>query len=79
MPIDINNDTATENSKDEARLESRVRSSARRLGLAVRKCRSRNPQVPSYGCYRIMDLFRNCIMAGGQPHDYSLSLHQVEA
>jgi hypothetical protein len=73
MPID----TAYEYAKNEARLEGRVRAKARRCGLVVRKCRSRNPQWPGYGGFRIMDLFRNCIMAGGQ--HYSFSLQEIEA
>jgi hypothetical protein len=49
------------------------------MGLAIQKCRLRNPQYPSFTKYRVIDPFRNCIVFGGHPHDYSATLDEIDA
>jgi hypothetical protein len=58
--------------------ESRLRSMATRQGLAIQKSRSRNPDAPSFGLYRIVDPYQNWVVAGADPWDYSLDLDDVE-
>jgi len=45
----------------------------------MQRCRARNPQVPGFGLYRISDPYRNAVVAGGHPLDFSLNLDDVEA
>jgi len=65
--------------EDYSRYESRVRARAARRDLAVQKCRSRILGNPNCGRYRVVDRFRNAVVLGGEPHDYSLTLSDVDA
>lgn len=59
--------------------EFAIRARARRMGLFVQRCRSRNPRLPSFGMYRVIDPDRNRVVFGAHPHDYSATLEEVDA
>jgi hypothetical protein len=56
--------------------ENRLRRKAARLGLALRKSRARRLHLNNRGMYRIVDPYRNFIIAGER---FDLSLEEVEA
>lgn len=58
-----------------ARRESRLRARARRMDLKVKKLRGGDGYLP----YRIVDPFRNFIVAGGGYNGYGLTLDDVES
>ncbi len=60
------------------RREARLRRVAGGLGLALRKSRARDPRRMDYGLYRIVNVERDYVVAGGFPYGYSLSLDAVE-
>jgi hypothetical protein len=62
----------------EKSLEARLRRAAERQGLMLEKSRRRDPRAIDYGMYRILDPRRNVIVFGAHPHDYSLTLGEVE-
>jgi hypothetical protein len=56
--------------------ENRLRRMAERQRLALEKSRRRDPRAYDYGLYRIVDLYRNTVVAGGG--EFSMSLDDVE-
>jgi len=58
---------------------NRLRRTAHRQGLALRKSRTRDPRAIDYGRYMLVDLFTNAVFAGtagtGRPN---LTLDEVE-
>ena len=56
-------------------LEASLRGKARRRGYLLRKCRSRNPEVPSYGTYGLADF--NNVMVLGDNQGYGEDLEQI--
>jgi hypothetical protein len=56
--------------------ENRLRRQAARLGLALRKSRARRLHLSDYGKYRIVNPYRNWIVAGER---FDLELADVEA
>lgn len=59
--------------------DARVRRLARHHGYALQRSRSRNPERPDHGRYRLIDPDRNFIVAGATWSDYDLSISQAEA
>jgi hypothetical protein len=51
---------------------------AKRRGLAVRKCRRRDPRAIDFGGYHILDPHCNVVVAGAHPVDFSFTLDDVE-
>ncbi len=58
--------------------ENRLRRMAARQGLALSKCRRRDPNALGYGGWMIFDPYTTGIAAGGDPFPYSLDLDDVE-
>ena len=58
--------------------EARLRRVAAGLGLALRKSRTRDPRRMDFGLYRIVNVERDYVVAGGFPYGYSLTLDAVE-
>jgi hypothetical protein len=58
--------------------ENRVRRLARRAGLALRKSRTRNPELPAYGTFMIVDPFNNTIVSYGLESGFGLTLDEAE-
>ena len=58
--------------------ENRFRKRLNRKGFRLEKSRRKNSQIDSYGGYRILDLETNCVVRGGGPSSFSLSLDEVE-
>jgi hypothetical protein len=63
--------------ESENRREDRLRRAARRQGLRLVKSRERDPEIPGYGLYIIVD-DRNNVVAGELPHS-GMDLDAVEA
>ena len=63
--------------ESENRREDRLRRKARRQGLRLVKSRDRNPEIPGYGLYMVVD-DRNNVVAGGSGI-YGIDLDAVEA
>jgi hypothetical protein len=61
----------------ENRREDRLRRKGRRLGLRLVTSHDRNPEIPGYGLYMIVDE-RNNVLAGGSGI-YGIDLDAVEA
>ena len=47
-------------------------------GYVLQKSRSRTPEVPSYGMYRLVDPDCNTVVFGAETSDYSASLEEVQ-
>jgi hypothetical protein len=58
--------------------EGRARGEAAHQGLRLEKSRSREPQAPEYGTYRLTDIATNRIVAWGPQGQYGLTLDDVE-
>ena len=58
--------------------ESNIRARVRRRDLRVQKCRSRNPQLPSFGMYRVIDPYTTYVVFGAHPHNYSATLDEID-
>ncbi len=58
--------------------ENRLRRMAARQGLALSKCRRRDPHALGYGGWMIFDPCTTGIVDGGDPFPYSLNLDDVE-
>jgi hypothetical protein len=58
--------------------ENHLRRLAERQGLALRKSRRRNSEAPDYGMFQLVEPGSNRVVAGDEPHAYSLSLEDVE-
>lgn len=67
-----------ESTGNEKAHESRLRRTAHRNGYALQKSRIRDPWIPGYGCYRIVDTATNLLAAGGAGNGYSMTLDEVE-
>ena len=63
----------------EKTLENQYRNKLKQRGLAMHKCRSRTWEHPSFGKYHIYDPYRNAIVAGASPWDFSMTLEDVGA
>ncbi len=61
------------------RREARLRRLASSMGLALRKSRARDASRMDFGCYKIISVRGNYVVAGGFPYTYSLSLDEVAA
>jgi hypothetical protein len=48
------------------------------MGLALRKSRARDPRRMDFGRYRVVNVERDYVVAGGFPYGYSLDLGAVE-
>jgi hypothetical protein len=64
--------------QDEKVRENRIRRMIERQGYILKKSRSRDPRVASYGGYMIVDRETNGVIAGGHPWAYSMNLDEVE-
>lgn len=65
--------------KAEKAREARLRRLAEAQGLRLEKSRARNPAIPGYGTYRIVDNVSNLVMAYNMAADYyGLDLDEVE-
>jgi hypothetical protein len=62
---------------DTTNIERRYRRALKRRGLALQKSRTRNSQVAHYGCYRILDPFRNQLIERGGWDGWGMNLEQV--
>ncbi len=58
--------------------ESKVRLTAKRLGLTLQKSRVRNEMAPSFGNHRLPDAFDNRVVFVAHPFDHSMQLDEVE-
>ncbi len=58
--------------------EGRARGEAAHQGLRLEKSRSRKPQEPEYGTYRLTDIATNTIVTLGLQGGYGLTLDDVE-
>lgn len=58
--------------------ENRLRRVAERRGLRLEKSRRRDPQAIDFGGFMLIDNYMNCVVSGGNPYAYSLSLDDVE-
>jgi hypothetical protein len=58
--------------------ERRIRRLAERRGVAVRKSPEEDPHSPDFGKFQIVDPGDNTVIAGDEPHAYSLTLNDVE-
>jgi hypothetical protein len=58
-------------------LEDRQRAKAARMGLRLRKARTRDPSASEYGTYCIVDASTNGTVAGGGINGYGLGLDEV--
>jgi hypothetical protein len=56
--------------------ENRLRRMAARQGLALEKCRLRDPRAVGYGTYRLRSATTGHLVAGRE--DYGMTLHQVD-
>lgn len=59
--------------------EGSLRRSLKRMGYRLKKNRTRDPRVPSFGGYMILDLCTNCVVMGASPFSFSLTLDDVES
>jgi hypothetical protein len=67
------------NTGSERRREAQLRRLARSMGLALRKSRARDTGRMDFGCYKIVSINGDYVVAGGFPYGFSLSLDAVEA
>jgi hypothetical protein len=58
-------------------LENLVRRVARRRGLEVQRCRIRDTLAPGHGLYRVSSYRTREVVAGGEPHPYSMTLTDI--
>ena len=56
--------------------ENRVRRTAQRLGLVLKKSRARSVHLNDLGGYMLVDAYLNAVVVGGR---YDLDLEDVEA
>ena len=59
--------------------EDMLRKNLKRRGYLLRKSRIRNPQVPGFGGYMIVDMNTNFVVMGASPFTFSLTLDDVES
>lgn len=66
-------------SEFDRREENRLRAAVTRAGYMLRKSRSRNPNIPGFGMFCIVDPTTNTLAAGGDClSSYSMSLDEVQ-
>lgn len=58
--------------------ENRLRRAAERQGLTLVKSRRRDPRALDYGCFMIVDLHTNSVVAGELNTPRALTLDEVE-
>ncbi|HEY8358669.1 MAG TPA: hypothetical protein VIL30_14520 [Ramlibacter sp.] len=58
--------------------ENKARRAAIRQGLELQKSKRRDPRAIDFGGYMLVDLQRNFVVFGGDPHAFSASLEQIE-
>ena len=63
---------------DDHLLESRLRHLATKRGYALKKSRQRDPAVPGYGGYMLVNIERNAAVLGYETYFYSASLKDIE-
>ncbi len=51
---------------------------ARRQGLCLHKNNCRDPKVPSFGGYLLIDPSKDMVVAGDSPFPYSADLDEIE-
>lgn len=61
------------------RKEGSLRQSLKRMGYRLKKNRIKDPLVPGFGGYMILDLGTNCVVMGASPFSFSLTLDDVES
>ena len=60
--------------------ENRLRNIAKRLGMRLEKCKRKDPRMPNYKTYRIVDPYNNELVlgrTGGGYESFGLSLDEV--
>jgi hypothetical protein len=60
------------------RREARLRRKAKRQGVRLEKSRLRDPRLPGYGGYRLVDACRNTVIYGTGPYAYGATLDAIE-
>jgi len=69
----------TDDDQEDKVRENRLRRMAERQGLALQKCRRRDPRALGFGTYRLVDPLRNRVVASIQSMgDYGYDLADVE-
>jgi len=64
---------------DDTKRENRLRRLARKHDLLVQKSRSRTPEHPGWGTYRLVDPYiNNAIVEGGYVNGYGMTLDDIE-
>ncbi len=64
---------------DQKASENKWRRAAKRQGLILSKSRARDPWTTGFGGYRLLDALTHFVIAGNNPHAYSLDLAGVKA
>lgn len=64
---------------EEASMERRMRRLANRQGLKLEKSRTRNSQLPEYGTYRLIDPFRNIVVAYAGNNPYGMTIEDIQS
>lgn len=62
---------------DELR-EDRLQRMARHMGLSLQKNRCKDPKVPSFGGYLLIDPSRDMVVVGDSPFPYCANLDEIE-
>lgn len=52
---------------------------AQRQGLALEKCRSRDPRAIGFGTYHLVNPYNNTLEVWGSQNGYGLDLDEIEA
>lgn len=58
--------------------ENRLHQVARQMGLSLRKNRCKDPKVPSFGGYLLIDPSRDMVVVGDSPFPYCANLDEIE-
>lgn len=58
--------------------EDQLYRKARRKGLSLQKNRCKDPKVPSYGGYLLIDPTRDIVVVGDSPFPYCADLDEIE-
>lgn len=58
--------------------ENQMYQRARSKGLSLRKNRCKDPKVPSFGGYLLIDPAQDMVVIGDSPYPYSADLDEIE-
>jgi hypothetical protein len=58
--------------------EGNLQRMAQRMGFSLQKNRCRDPKIPSFGGYLLIDLESDLVAVGDSPFPYSASLDDIE-